>query len=308
MATKNLYILDATGETFIVGGDADGRASDALKLGGKAPEYYIQPRNLLDNSDFTNPVNQRGQTSYSAAGYTIDRWKTIGALSVTVDDGCITLENTGSSVLRLDQGIPLEKVQSGNTYTVAVCTKDGRIRCGSFSLSTTAAAPVSESDFYIHVVLSYTVATVQLRQRAGCKTSYEWIALYEGSYTADTLPPYVPKGYTAELAECQRYYRRSFNGEVKNISYVGTPIVIAANTTSLQTIIFDMPMRVAPTVTTYGYKNKQVNSVSDWVADADITNTKISYVSSHGFTVGTDTPVFTTNKAYCFHYEASADL
>ena len=29
-------------------------------LGGKAPEYYVQSRNLLDNSDFTNPVNQRG--------------------------------------------------------------------------------------------------------------------------------------------------------------------------------------------------------------------------------------------------------
>lgn len=33
-----------------------------------------------------------------------------------------------------------------------------------------------------------------------------WAALYEGVYTADTLPPYVPKGYAAELAECQRYY------------------------------------------------------------------------------------------------------
>ena len=29
--------------------------------------------------------------------------------------------------------------------------------------------------------------------------------LYIGSYTADTLPPYVPKGYAQELAECQRY-------------------------------------------------------------------------------------------------------
>lgn len=34
----------------------------------------------------------------------------------------------------------------------------------------------------------------------------KWAALYEGAYTADTLPPYVPKGYAAELAECQRYY------------------------------------------------------------------------------------------------------
>lgn len=40
----------------------------------------------------------------------------------------------------------------------------------------------------------------------------EWSALYEGSYTADTLPPYVPKGYAAEMMECQRYYQiRSAN-------------------------------------------------------------------------------------------------
>ena len=49
-------------------------SADSAKLGGKAPEYYLQPRNLLDNSDFRNPVNQRGAKSYSVSGYTIDRW------------------------------------------------------------------------------------------------------------------------------------------------------------------------------------------------------------------------------------------
>ena len=36
--------------------------------------------------------------------------------------------------------------------------------------------------------------------------TFEWAALYEGEYTAETLPEYKPKGYGAELAECQRYY------------------------------------------------------------------------------------------------------
>jgi len=36
----------------------------------------------------------------------------------------------------------------------------------------------------------------------------EWIALYEGAYTIDTLPPYVPKEKNAELDACheQLYY------------------------------------------------------------------------------------------------------
>ena len=33
-----------------------------------------------------------------------------------------------------------------------------------------------------------------------------WAALYEGEYTAANLPFYKPKGYAAELRECQRYF------------------------------------------------------------------------------------------------------
>ena len=42
----------------------------------------------------------------------------------------------------------------------------------------------------------------------GTAAVVRWAALYEGEYTAETLPPYVPKGYAAELAECLRYYRK----------------------------------------------------------------------------------------------------
>ena len=42
---------------------------DAVDL---APQ--LSNPNLLDNWYFGNPVNQKGQTSYTEAGYTIDRW------------------------------------------------------------------------------------------------------------------------------------------------------------------------------------------------------------------------------------------
>ena len=47
---------------------------------------------------------------------------------------------------------------------------------------------------------SYITAILQGANKSEWYCS--WIALYEGSYTADTLPPYVPKGYAAELAAC----------------------------------------------------------------------------------------------------------
>lgn len=49
--------------------------------------------NLLDNWYFGNPVNQRGQTSYTGTDiYTIDRWMTDN--TVTVVDGGITVKRT----------------------------------------------------------------------------------------------------------------------------------------------------------------------------------------------------------------------
>ena len=54
----------------------NGYGFDATKLGGLDAQYYAQGRaahNLLDNSWFVNPVNQRGQTQISENGYFIDR-------------------------------------------------------------------------------------------------------------------------------------------------------------------------------------------------------------------------------------------
>ena len=44
--------------------------------------------------------------------------------------------------------------------------------------------------------------------RINTGNNIRWAALYEGSYDASTLPAYQPKGYAAELAECQRYFER----------------------------------------------------------------------------------------------------
>lgn len=38
------------------------------------PNKYPSNPNLLDNWYFVNPVNQRGKTEYTEAGYTVDRW------------------------------------------------------------------------------------------------------------------------------------------------------------------------------------------------------------------------------------------
>ena len=171
------------------------QAADSAKLGGKAPEYYLQPRNLLDNSDFRNPVNQRGATWGTACWtYFIDRW-----LLVSVSGGNVTFDiNTAAKAVGFStsngetfafiQRFPKGIIDITKTYTLAYKVKDGNVAVKATSFETG-----SESFDALNIWLD-------------SGTYLEWVALYEGEYTAETLPPYVPKGYSVELAECQRYY------------------------------------------------------------------------------------------------------
>lgn len=186
-----VYLKDGT--TPLADGDGkitSDNALNAAKLGGKAPEYYTNPRNLLDNSDFTNPVNQRGQTTYTGSGiYTIDRWRTYqatGKCTVTKNNGYITLNAVDGTTFLFCQYFP-KGYLTADKYTLAYCRGDGSIGVNN--------NPIISGTSIDYVAIS-TAGTVDLK----------WIALYEGTYTTETLPPYVPKGYVAELEECQRYF------------------------------------------------------------------------------------------------------
>ena len=184
-------------------------ATNSAKLGGKAPEYYIQPRNLLDNSDFRNRVNQRdikSETSVSAYSYFIDRWvnQTSEARSFTLSTSGIGLPLATTLLQKI------EKIEAGKIVTFAIKLSDGTIATLTGTVqytsdgSWTRFATITHSfgDMYMETMNGFVYVVVYNTK----VITIEWAALYEGSYTADTLPPYVPKGYAAELAECQRYF------------------------------------------------------------------------------------------------------
>ena len=153
------------------------------------------PRNLLDNSDFRNPVNQRGQTQY-VGSYTIDRWTNYGEDAVTVNNGYIS--KTGvlfQYIIDLD----VDK-----TYTGAICTNDGKIAVYTGTLK--GGLGDWASKIYCNEG-SDGITTFRITSNA---TDVVWAALYEGEYTTETLPEYQPKGYGTELAECQRYLFRQY--------------------------------------------------------------------------------------------------
>lgn len=200
------------------GGTGATNADDARKNLG----VREHKRNLLDNSDFRNPVNQRGATSCTGAwSYFIDRWVaenatvTIGDAGVAITDGYLT------------QRVPKERINANSSYTLAACDEGGIIYVGN-----NAGDVLGIED------TSYDFVTVKLKSGR----TYRWAALYEGEYTAETLPPYVSKGYGAELMECQRYYQKVTGGLGAGVS-----------TTSGSVLVFvplPVSMRLAePTVT-----------------------------------------------------------
>lgn len=168
--------------------------------------------NLLDNSWFVNPVNQRGQTSYNGTGgkvYTIDRWHTWSAsISVSVQSGYLSITNSTDSMYQNISQIVAEHNLTGKAATIAVWDANGNVYCASGVMSTNNEIDCNTpTDFWFSAILEDDNTIYFAIRPRGAKTAkIKAAALYEGSYDASTLPAYQPKGYAAELAECQRYH------------------------------------------------------------------------------------------------------
>ena len=177
-------------------------AADIAVLNGnfdlidKAVGQGARVGNLLDNSYFPSAyvINQRGKTQYTGNVYTIDRWRTYSSTAV-INVGAAGINPQASALLQyLD-------IAPGRTYTAAICYADGTVsvQTGTFTTgfgSTSSGINCSVSNGYCRFLIRESAAYIR------------WAALYEGAYTADTLPAYVYKGYAAELAECMRYFER----------------------------------------------------------------------------------------------------
>ena len=275
--------------------DKTATAADSSKLGGKAPEYYLQPRNLLDNSDFRNPVNQRGQTSYSGIWvYSIDRWSAwldaSSPATVSVVSGGITMF-PGMIIQRIES----KYIDSSKTYTLAAMTGDGLLVLSGKITSTSQGSTNANNGIYFDYNADSDTYQFSLAGLTSA-SKFVWAALYEGSYTAETLPPYVPKGYAAELAECQRYYRRGVQAVTIGKLYTDDGAIFS----------LDYPqMRItSPTITllgidSQGWGNVDINNYTiGWGADYGS-----KHIASFVSTITAD-----AGKTVDVKYESIADL
>lgn len=223
---------------------------------------FGQPYNLLDNSDFVHPVAQAGVNgAHGTTGYAVDRWnRTSGATVSLVSNGLKVVSDKSNWVAGIQQKI--EAKRFADTMTLAVhgifpvaCRLYAYINSGTVNFGDPGyfqGDPAART-----LVLKLTkpsgltgdeVVTIYISpdtESTGTAAIVQWAALYEGEYTAETLPPYVPKGYAAELAECLRYYRKI---KADTQTFVG----YAASGNAYAFIPLAQAMRIAPTVTVGG--------------------------------------------------------
>ena len=283
----------------------NGYGFDATKLGGLDAQYYAQGRaahNLLDNSDFTNPVNQRGATTATLGKYFIDRWNTeafSSGPSITIDSNGLTLLPTTSNTAGIYQKLPDYENRKGKVHTFAICV-DNVWKCVSFTMGNFGVG------YLIHGLYFFSVdnQNILLRNNTSdnpAPITIQRVALYEGSYTADTLPAYQPKGYAAELAECMRYYQQYNESEMSAVGniengniYIRCPL--------------RAPMRVAPSLvqssvdmwTTYNETTNKTKAFTFYSSTPQLVNLKcVSSVESNYLVV-----LASNNTAVSF----SADL
>ncbi len=163
------------------------------------------PRNILDNSDFTNLVAQAGiGGNHGTIAYAADRW--------ILDSGTVS-------------------------YAAGVgLTLNGTIR------QKLEFPPTGETSAFVGMAsgtasISYADGAVTITSSGGV---LKWAALYSGAYSAATMPEYQPKGYGAELLECQRYF---FIPVAQQFGF--------ANSTTGGLVLINLPtsLRILPTIT-----------------------------------------------------------
>lgn len=170
--------------------------------------------NLLDNSCFLPlyVVNQRGAESATGNKYGIDRWK--GTTSTTkheiTAEGFMITHTSTSNYCGVQQPLPdkLTDAIKNKTVTVAVCMADGTVSTRS-GIPANGSISANFTNGFAQVYTNADTGAISLRimhSNAGGSVTVRWVALYEGAYTAETLPAYQPKGYAAELLACQQYF------------------------------------------------------------------------------------------------------
>ena len=252
-----------------IGAPAPYTAGDGIAISGSVIATKVQPcnRNLIINWYFGAPVNQRGKTTYSGAGYGIDRWKAEAVTPnvVTVNDGYIELSQNAliSEILEepyslCGKQVTVSALTTTGLYSatatvpskaeLSAITADENIGVKYFAVNgnNTGYVCLQHSKEHATKVMlrafeGYTVGVIAVKLELG---SQQTLAHQEnGVWVLNEIPD-----YGEELTKCMRYLQ--IISTPYDTSGNGVAIGYANNTADLWVPIpLAVPMRISPTPT-----------------------------------------------------------
>ena len=247
-------------------------AGENISISGSVIATKAFPCNpkLTDNWYWGNPVNQRGwaqgNTNFQ---YSLDRWIS-NDLTVSVNDGYVTLTQSGQSNLFMVQRVEANIYKhgiAGRKVTISALLKDGQLK------TATVTAPAYQENTVVQTVVDGLVlGAFSSQSEHGFRIfpdvgqSFEIVAVGAEPGPQQTLAHKeygewvlneIPK-FDDQLAECQRYFVRM--GYAYQAASVGAGHAILADNTA---IIVPMPiaMRVKPSIAIDGVLTLRTGSI-----------------------------------------------
>lgn len=191
-------------------------AGQNISITGNVIDTKAFPCNpkLLRNWYFGNPVNQRGQTSYTGEGYGIDGWKMWHAAgTVTAENGGIVIRKSSGEYVQWGEMLEEDVWNAliGQTVTMSALTVNGQLATTTQTFTADGIASAAAFDgFTFHSTSSIhlldfvlTGAESPALQAVGLELgSVQTLAHQEanGSWALNEIPDYA-----AQLLKCQRY-------------------------------------------------------------------------------------------------------
>lgn len=219
--------------------------------------------NLLDNWYFGNPINQRGQTSYTGGGYAVDRWKISDGVTAALANGALNISYSTPGWNLVE---PLDNMLvPGVTYTLSCIYKASVnpirlvVAWGDSQFFYNEASPISDDwalaqitcTIPANATISFNQVVIQSLGSSAGDFSLKAVKLELGSqqtlahqkngvWMLNEIPD-----YGEQLRRCQRYQYPILGGMSTG------PIGYGYMFTKTQARIFiptGVPMRVTPVV------------------------------------------------------------
>lgn len=228
------------------------------------------PRNLLDNSNFENPINQRrsATNSYRGLGYSIDRWIVPSdTAALTIGSGFVLIQSDSTNAEMFTQRLEPGTLKQGEKYTAVIWLNDGTILAGSGTCASGAVNLTDANrDVYAQIAPGSTYDSFRLGVPAGKYARVKHVALYEGEFSPESVSRYNYKSYACEFHECCRYFYR-----IPHLGAYSYPGYVTSANNARCTVFLPIEMREQPTLSVATMEHAQVFTTAGLVRPSGMT-------------------------------------